>query len=86
MHEDASDAQRSRKRRSTIHVVHPLAHLFGCPAINDHEKPEHRDKSKGSHLNQQLQIVIVGSIHEKIRIETAKLRIYIWEHTQSPSQ
>ena len=41
VNQDASNAQSCRERRRAIHVMHPLADLPACPAINDDEKPEH---------------------------------------------
>src|SRR5207247_489236 len=82
VNQDASNAQSCRERRSAIHVMHPLADLLACPAINDDKKPEHHDKSKPSHLHQQLQVVVMRGVHKKIGIEATKLRIYVWEDTQ----
>src|SRR5207244_11323997 len=85
VNQDASNAQSCRERRSAIHVMHPLADLLACPAINDDKKPEHHDKSKPSHLHQQLQVVVMRGVHKKIGIEATKLRIYVWEDTHPPS-
>src|SRR5216117_2940142 len=74
VNQDASNAQSCRERRSAIHVMHPLADILACPALNDDKKPAHHDKRKTSPRQQQLQVVVMGGVHKKIGIEATKLR------------
>ena len=47
----------------------------GNPSRNKlHQKPEHKREPKPSHLHQQLRIIIVGFIDEKVGIKAAIAR------------
>ena len=69
-----------------VGVFRPVLQLSEPIAIHRPQKPEHDGESQPSHLDQQLEIVVVGFVDKEIGVKTSKLGIDIGEYSQSPAR
>src|SRR5207244_11902585 len=84
--QDSRTTQQGNEGHGSINVRGPMSKFAQAIAVNEHEKPNHRQNAQAASFGQQLDVVVVCLIDVLIREKASELRVHHGEGPQSPTQ